>query len=156
MPTRKSVFDVVLSGCIPVLFHPLTARFMYEWHWLPDDWDAAAVHFDSFQQNQQLLSHQVDFIQRLIDLAFSRPQEVLRMRQRIREQAFSLQYSLVFRDGLSHQPVVSQQLSAEGVPRKDAYEVSMSTVLAIHYGERAHRRVANYVSCLQLPGGDCL
>jgi len=152
MPTRKSVFDVILSGCIPVLFHPLTARYMYEWHWLPSDWDAAAVHFDSFEQNQQLLTHQVDFIQRLIDLYFSQPQEVLRIRQRIREQAFTLQYSLVYRDGHSHQPVVSQQVSVEGGLRKDAYEVAMSTVLAIHYGERAHSRVANYVSCQQLPG----
>ena len=28
MPSRKSVFDAILSGCIPVLFHPLTARYM--------------------------------------------------------------------------------------------------------------------------------
>lgn len=39
MPTRKSVFDVILAGCIPVLFHPLTARFMYEWHWGAKMWE---------------------------------------------------------------------------------------------------------------------
>ena len=68
MPTRKSVFDVILSGCIPVLFHPLTARYMYEWHWSPEVWDQVGVHFDSFEDNQQLLGQKTDFIQRLIDM----------------------------------------------------------------------------------------
>ncbi|WOL17029.1 xyloglucan-specific galacturonosyltransferase 1-like [Canna indica] len=35
-PTRKSVFDSLVSGCIPVLFSPFTAYYQYPWH-LPED-----------------------------------------------------------------------------------------------------------------------
>ncbi|KAJ7952324.1 Xyloglucan galactosyltransferase KATAMARI1 [Quillaja saponaria] len=35
-PTRKSVFDSLVLGCIPVLFDPFTAYYQYPWH-LPED-----------------------------------------------------------------------------------------------------------------------
>jgi hypothetical protein len=31
-PTRRSVFDSLIAGCIPVLFHPQTAYIQYPWH----------------------------------------------------------------------------------------------------------------------------
>lgn len=31
-PTRRSVFDSLVAGCIPVLFHPCTAYLQYPWH----------------------------------------------------------------------------------------------------------------------------
>ncbi|XP_024394533.1 probable xyloglucan galactosyltransferase GT20 [Physcomitrium patens] len=31
-PTRRSVFDSLIAGCIPVLFHPATAYLQYAWH----------------------------------------------------------------------------------------------------------------------------
>ncbi|KAG0566523.1 hypothetical protein M758_7G074500 [Ceratodon purpureus] len=31
-PTRRSVFDSLVAGCIPVLFHPSTAYLQYPWH----------------------------------------------------------------------------------------------------------------------------
>ncbi|XP_024395502.1 uncharacterized protein [Physcomitrium patens] len=31
-PTRRSVFDSLITGCIPVLFHPCTAHVQYLWH----------------------------------------------------------------------------------------------------------------------------
>ncbi|XP_057798380.1 xyloglucan-specific galacturonosyltransferase 1-like [Salvia miltiorrhiza] len=34
--TRKSVFDSLVSGCIPVVFDPFTAYYQYPWH-LPED-----------------------------------------------------------------------------------------------------------------------
>ncbi|CAI0453194.1 unnamed protein product [Linum tenue] len=34
--TRRSTFDAILAGCIPVFFHPGTAYAQYKWH-LPDD-----------------------------------------------------------------------------------------------------------------------
>ncbi|XP_058776021.1 probable xyloglucan galactosyltransferase GT20 [Vicia villosa] len=37
-PTRKSVFDSLISGCIPVIFDPFTAYYQYPWH-LPEDYD---------------------------------------------------------------------------------------------------------------------
>ncbi|XP_042479439.1 xyloglucan-specific galacturonosyltransferase 1-like [Macadamia integrifolia] len=35
-PTRKSVFDSLVAGCIPVLFDPFSAYYQYPWH-LPED-----------------------------------------------------------------------------------------------------------------------
>ncbi|KAG7544108.1 Exostosin-like [Arabidopsis thaliana x Arabidopsis arenosa] len=34
--TRRSVFDSLISGCIPVIFTPYTAYYQYAWH-LPED-----------------------------------------------------------------------------------------------------------------------
>ena len=62
MPTRKSVFDAILSGCIPVLFHPLTARYMYEWHWGQKLWEEIPINFDSHADSQALVSGRVDFV----------------------------------------------------------------------------------------------
>ena len=105
---------------------------MYEWHWSPEVWDQVGVHFDSFEDNQQLLGQKTDFIQRLIDM-YSQQRECMylnlsssvchdsnnetllhfkvlqKKRQAIREQAFKLQYSLIFREAVSHRPVVSRQ-----------------------------------------------
>eukprot|EP00897_Mesotaenium_endlicherianum_P008008 jgi/Mesen1/7235/ME000373S06308 len=41
-PTRKSVFDSLLTGCIPVFFDPWTAHKQYTWH-LPPDPDSYSV-----------------------------------------------------------------------------------------------------------------
>ncbi|CAH8390784.1 unnamed protein product [Eruca vesicaria subsp. sativa] len=35
-PTRRSVFDSLISGCIPVIFDPYTAYYQYAWH-LPEN-----------------------------------------------------------------------------------------------------------------------
>ncbi|KAG5563199.1 hypothetical protein RHGRI_005830 [Rhododendron griersonianum] len=44
-PTRKSVFDSIISGCIPVLFDPFTAYYQYPWH-LPEDRGKYSVFID--------------------------------------------------------------------------------------------------------------
>ncbi|GMH28875.1 hypothetical protein Nepgr_030718 [Nepenthes gracilis] len=44
-PTRKSVFDSLVSGCIPVLFDPFTAYYQYAWH-LPADSRKYSVFID--------------------------------------------------------------------------------------------------------------
>nr|GMD94327.1 probable xyloglucan galactosyltransferase GT20 [Ipomoea batatas] len=44
-PTRKSVFDSLVAGCIPVLFDPLTAYYQYPWH-LPQDHQKYSVLID--------------------------------------------------------------------------------------------------------------
>ncbi|CAN1816274.1 Probable xyloglucan galactosyltransferase GT11 [Linum perenne] len=31
-PTRRSIFDSMLAGCIPVFFHPFSAYGQYIWH----------------------------------------------------------------------------------------------------------------------------
>ncbi|KAJ3680801.1 hypothetical protein LUZ60_015290 [Juncus effusus] len=41
--TRRSVFDSMLAGCIPVLFNPLTAYRQYIWH-LPKNFNKFSVY----------------------------------------------------------------------------------------------------------------
>ncbi|XP_048560783.1 xyloglucan galactosyltransferase KATAMARI1 homolog [Triticum urartu] len=40
--TRRSAFDAILAGCVPVFFHPDSAYRQYKWH-LPDDRDTYSV-----------------------------------------------------------------------------------------------------------------
>ncbi|CAN8232781.1 unnamed protein product [Cochlearia groenlandica] len=44
-PTRKSVFDSLISGCIPVIFDPYTAYYQYTWH-LPEDHKRYSVYIN--------------------------------------------------------------------------------------------------------------
>ncbi|XP_074333948.1 xyloglucan-specific galacturonosyltransferase 1-like [Apium graveolens] len=44
-PTRKSVFDSLISGCIPVFFDPFTAYYQYSWH-LPEDHGKYSLFID--------------------------------------------------------------------------------------------------------------
>ncbi|XP_062209101.1 xyloglucan galactosyltransferase KATAMARI1 homolog [Phragmites australis] len=40
--TRRSAFDAILAGCVPVFFHPASAYTQYRWH-LPEDHDTYSV-----------------------------------------------------------------------------------------------------------------
>jgi hypothetical protein len=40
--TRRSIFDAILAGCIPVFFHPGTAYAQYKWH-LPQNYSKYSV-----------------------------------------------------------------------------------------------------------------
>ncbi|XP_006649389.1 xyloglucan galactosyltransferase KATAMARI1 homolog [Oryza brachyantha] len=40
--TRRSAFDAMLAGCVPVFFHPASAYTQYKWH-LPDEHDSYSV-----------------------------------------------------------------------------------------------------------------
>ena len=161
MPTRKSVFDSILSGCIPVLFHPLTARLMYEWHWGQQLWEEIAVNFDSNADSHLLVDNKADMVARLIDLFRNDPQAVAKRQARLREMAHQLQYSLV-----SNEPVttadgggggarprrrVHVQLR-DGKPLPDAYSLAMQRVMDIHTGRASHRRSSHFVVCDQLQG----
>lgn len=44
-PSRRSVFDSLIAGCIPVLFHPQTAYIQYPWH-LPRNESTWSVYVD--------------------------------------------------------------------------------------------------------------
>ena len=43
-PTRRSIFESMIGGCIPVLFDPYSAYYQYPWH-LPDDPRSYSVYF---------------------------------------------------------------------------------------------------------------
>ncbi|KAJ4747854.1 Xyloglucan galactosyltransferase KATAMARI1 [Rhynchospora pubera] len=42
-PTRRSAFDSMLAGCIPVFFHPESAYTQYKWY-LPDNYSEYSVY----------------------------------------------------------------------------------------------------------------
>lgn len=150
MPTRKSVFDSALSGCIPVLFHPLTARYMYEWHLGQAGWEKIAVHFDTQEENNALLSHKVDVIETLRNIYVNQPQLIEEKRQHIRELAHQLQFSLVVHSNVTNQAEVYDKKRLNGDTVPDAYDIIMKKLLLIHSGKENHDRTSEYLSCAQL------
>ncbi|MCO5609810.1 hypothetical protein L7F22_064042 [Adiantum nelumboides] len=42
-PTRRSLFDSLIAGCVPVLFDPFSAYFQYPWH-LPKESESYSVY----------------------------------------------------------------------------------------------------------------
>ena len=71
-PTRKSVFDSLISGCIPVLFDPFTAYYQYPWH-LPHDHDKYSV----FMDKKEVVQMNVNVVERLTNIS-SRERENMR------------------------------------------------------------------------------
>ncbi|XP_030551633.2 probable xyloglucan galactosyltransferase GT20 [Rhodamnia argentea] len=60
-PTRKSLFDSLVAGCIPVLFDPFTAYYQYAWH-LPED----RSKFSVFVGQEELRQRKVNVVERLM------------------------------------------------------------------------------------------
>lgn len=155
MPTRKSLFDAILSGCIPVLFHPLTARFMYEWHWGQKLWDEIPINFDSNEDNKALMEGRVDFVAKLIDMYRNDRKSIEKRQALLRQVAHQLQYSLII-DELDpstqqlSRSVQVKMLDGQKVP--DAYDIAMQRVMDIHTGKATHDRISHYVVCSQLQG----
>ncbi|MED6203606.1 hypothetical protein PIB30_000688 [Stylosanthes scabra] len=71
-PTRKSVFDSLISGCIPVLFDPFTAYYQYPWH-LPEDHDKYSVFIDK----KEVKAKNLNVVERLSNVS-SRERENMR------------------------------------------------------------------------------
>lgn len=62
-PTRKSVFDSLISGCIPVIFDPFTAYYQYSWH-LPQDHNKYSVFIDQ----EDVRKMKVNVVERLMQI----------------------------------------------------------------------------------------
>ncbi|XP_058095359.1 probable xyloglucan galactosyltransferase GT17 [Magnolia sinica] len=65
--TRRSVFDSVLAGCIPVFFSPHTAYTQYEWY-LPSDHEEYSVYIaeeKAGQIEEELLKIPADKVERM-------------------------------------------------------------------------------------------
>ncbi|CAM6086321.1 unnamed protein product [Calypogeia fissa] len=74
-PTRRSVFDSLVGGCIPVLFDPHTAYYQYPWH-LPRNASSYSVFIPSDDVN----SGKSDILEILKSIT---PEERMAMRTRI-------------------------------------------------------------------------
>lgn len=77
-PTRRSTFDAILAGCIPVFFEELSAKSQYRWH-LPEE---KYEEFSVFIQKEEVVFKGV----RILDVLMSIPRaEVRRMREQVLE-----------------------------------------------------------------------
>ncbi|KAF3448554.1 hypothetical protein FNV43_RR09267 [Rhamnella rubrinervis] len=72
-PTRKSVFDSLVSGCIPVLFDPFTAYYQYPWH-LPEDHGRYSVFVDQ----KDVKEMKVNVVQKLMQISLKDRDELRR------------------------------------------------------------------------------
>ncbi|XP_021754084.1 xyloglucan-specific galacturonosyltransferase 1-like [Chenopodium quinoa] len=70
-PTRKSMFDSLIAGCIPVVFDPFTAHYQYPWHF-PEDHRKYSVYID--QDEVKLSGGNV--IEKLVKIPLKERQEM--------------------------------------------------------------------------------
>lgn len=63
-PTRKSVFDSLVSGCIPVVFDPFTAYYQYPWHLPEDRW-----RYSMFIDQEEVRKMEVNVVERLMKVS---------------------------------------------------------------------------------------
>ncbi|XP_030470329.1 probable xyloglucan galactosyltransferase GT17 [Syzygium oleosum] len=97
--TRRSVFDAVLAGCVPVFFSPHTAYTQYRWY-LPAEPREYSVFVDAGEGEEPL---EVEIEKVLAEIP---PEEVERMRRRVVELIPRITYAhpnataLGFRDAV--------------------------------------------------------
>ncbi|XP_057978347.1 xyloglucan-specific galacturonosyltransferase 1 [Malania oleifera] len=72
-PTRKSLFDSLVSGCIPVLFDPFTAYYQYPWH-LPEEHGKYSV----FIYQEEVREMKVDVVEKLMRISVKEKEEMRR------------------------------------------------------------------------------
>ncbi|CAN4095242.1 unnamed protein product [Withania somnifera] len=72
-PTRKSVFDSLISGCIPVIFDPFTAYYQYPWH-LPEDYKKYSVFIDQ----EDVRNIKVNVVERLMRITAGERENIRR------------------------------------------------------------------------------
>ncbi|XP_010436856.1 PREDICTED: probable xyloglucan galactosyltransferase GT20 [Camelina sativa] len=70
-PTRKSVFDSLISGCIPVIFNPYTAYYQYAWH-LPEDHRKYSVYISQ----EDVEGKRVNVVKKLMAKTLSEKEEM--------------------------------------------------------------------------------
>lgn len=115
-PTRRSTFDGILAGCVPVFFEELGARAQYGWHLPRGEYDKFSV----FIPKEDVVFNGV----RILEVLEAIPRdEVRRMRERVLELAPGVMYR--------------RQGSSDGLrARKDAFDLAIEGVL-----RRIRRRV---------------
>ncbi|KAL3680492.1 hypothetical protein R1sor_023448 [Riccia sorocarpa] len=106
-PTRRSVFDSLIGGCIPVLFNTYTAYYQYPWH-LPED----AKSFSVYVPSEDVMSGRANVVEILKTIS---PEERAKMRARIIQEILpGLLYS---KPGAKHPPF------------RDAFDISIDGLL---------------------------
>jgi hypothetical protein len=104
--TRKSTFDAILAGCIPVFFHPISAYTQYTWH-LPRDYRSYSV----FIPQSDVAKRNVSIEEELRKIP---PTKVAQMR----EEVIRLIPRVMYREPM-----------AKGLVFKDAFDVAVAAVI---------------------------
>ncbi|XP_038694836.1 xyloglucan galactosyltransferase MUR3-like [Tripterygium wilfordii] len=104
--TRRSAFDSMLAGCIPVFFHPGSAYTQYTWH-LPKNYSIYSV----FIPEDDIRKRNVSIEERLRKIS---PEQVKIMRERV----ISLIPQLIYADPRSKLETL-----------KDAFDVAVQAVI---------------------------
>eukprot|EP00252_Welwitschia_mirabilis_P019530 TRINITY_DN4537_c0_g2_i1.p1 TRINITY_DN4537_c0_g2~~TRINITY_DN4537_c0_g2_i1.p1 ORF type:complete len:549 (-),score=26.34 TRINITY_DN4537_c0_g2_i1:360-1967(-) len=84
--TRRSFFDSMLAGCIPVIFHPGSAYAQYIWH-LPKNYSTYSV----FIPEDDIRKKNISIEQRLLQISAAQV-------QRMRDEVIKLIPSIVYAD----------------------------------------------------------
>lgn len=115
--TRRSTFDGILAGCVPVFFEEIAARVQYGWHLPKREYE----EFSVFIPKEDVVFNGV----RIVDVLKGIPRtQVRRMREKVLELAPRVMYR---RHG-----------SSDGLrQRKDAFDLAIDGIL-----RRIKRRVA--------------
>lgn len=104
--TRRSAFDSMLAGCIPVFFHPGSAYTQYTWH-LPKDFTKYSV----FIPEDDIRKRNVSIEERLKQIS---PEQV----EKMREEVINLIPRLIYADPRSKLETL-----------KDAFDVAVQAVI---------------------------
>ncbi|XP_007209280.2 probable xyloglucan galactosyltransferase GT19 [Prunus persica] len=108
-PTRRSTFDSIVAGCIPVFFEESSARAQYRWH-LPED---QFGEFSVFIAKEDVVFKET----RILDVLRSIPRgKVRRMRERVLEMIPRIMYR-------KHGSSVGLRA------KKDAFDIAIEGVL---------------------------
>jgi hypothetical protein len=114
-PWRKSYFDAISNGCIPVFFTPTTVEATSPWHWSPSN----------FRDNSRVSLPAEDFLAGRVSLESLRdiPKErVAEMQAAIRQYARRLQYAaedMPSGDDAFELLLKKARLRAQGIPWDD-------------------------------------
>lgn len=132
---RKGIFDAIHYGCIPVLFHPLSASAMYTLHWSPQLWRDIVIeipfNLSRSSNHTSLLDDPILYLKNMVE----KDQAGIERRQRLlRQYAFMLSYALESYNRSSSGGSFPSAWPRDegGSPLRDAYEIAMDHVLGTH------------------------
>jgi hypothetical protein len=107
-PTRRSTFDAIVAGCVPVFFENASARTQYGWHLPPGRYDEFSV---TIPKDAVVLGG----VQIVETLAAVPEEEVARMRERLLELAPRVVYR---RHGSEEMGMDAVDIAVEGALRR--------------------------------------
>ncbi|CAM0870711.1 unnamed protein product [Alopecurus aequalis] len=114
--TRRSVFDSMVAGCIPVFFHRMTAYLQYKWHLL-EDYDKYSVFITEDDVRTRNVS--IEAVLRAI------PPETV---ERMREEVIRMIPRLLYADPRSKLDTV-----------RDAFDIAVEGIIGKVAGARGSR-----------------